>query len=96
MAECLKNGNRCPAFYECKQEGLAANGAGWQTTKIGDKVVTLARPAAARDRQRKLQQFCYYCLATPTGKKIGSKAQWTGTTPKWCPLGRGTEGENHD
>lgn len=24
MAECLKNGKACPAFYECKQERLAA------------------------------------------------------------------------
>lgn len=92
MAECLKNGQHCPAFYECKSEGLAANGGGWETFRIGNKMVTVVRPSTARGK-RTMQMFCYYCRATPTGKKIGSKAQWTGTTPKWCPLGRGPKEE---
>lgn len=35
------------------------------------------------------QKYCYYCLETPRTKKIGHAAQWSGSTPKWCPLGRG-------
>ena len=38
---------------------------------------------------KKLQRFCFYCLATPRIKKIGTVASWTGTTPPWCPKGRG-------
>ena len=96
MAECLKNGKACPAFYECKQEGLAANGKGWETIPMGNKAVTIARPGTAREKQRNMQIFCYYCLACPTGRKIENKAQWTGTTPKWCPLGRGPGVEEAD
>ena len=36
-----------------------------------------------------LQRFCLYCLSTPPIKKIGTVASWTGTTPPWCPKGRG-------
>lgn len=93
MAECMKNGATCECFYECKQEGLAANGAGWETVNINGVRVVKARPGMARSK-RTMEQFCFYCLAKPTGKKIANKASWTGTTPKWCPLGRGGE-ENH-
>ena len=37
---------------------------------------------------KNLQQYCFYCMATPRVKKIGDLAGWTGSTPKWCPLGR--------
>lgn len=35
-----------------------------------------------------LDQFCLYCMATPGVKKIAGVADFTGRTPKWCPLGR--------
>ncbi len=37
---------------------------------------------------RPMQKYCYYCLSTPRTRKIAHAAQWPGTTPKWCPLGR--------
>lgn len=37
---------------------------------------------------KKLQQYAFYCKATPGIKKIGDVASFTGNTPKWCPLGR--------
>ena len=37
---------------------------------------------------RPMQKYCYYCLGTPHTKKIAHAAQWAGSTPKWCPLGR--------
>lgn len=40
---------------------------------------------------KKLQQYCFYCMATPGVKKIAHAAQFTGNTPKWCPLGRDLE-----
>ena len=36
-----------------------------------------------------LDQYCFYCFATPKIRKIGNKASWPGSTPKWCPFGRG-------
>ena len=36
MAECVgKDGKRCPAFYECSQEGMDATGAGWEPVPHG-------------------------------------------------------------
>lgn len=37
---------------------------------------------------KNLQQYSFYCMKTPGVKKIGNLASWTGSTPKWCPLGR--------
>lgn len=37
---------------------------------------------------KNLQQYSLYCMATPGVKKIGAVHSWTGSTPKWCPLGR--------
>ena len=37
---------------------------------------------------KKLDQYCFYCTATPGIRKIGHLASWPGSTPKWCPLGR--------
>ena len=37
---------------------------------------------------KKLDQLCFYCKATPGVKKIADMASFTGSTPKWCPLGR--------
>ena len=90
MAECRKNGVDCPCFYECEEEGLAANGVGWETVAVNGIRVVKARPGTARGK-RVMERFAFYCLAKPTGKKIAHKASWTGTTPKWCPLGRGEE-----
>ena len=92
MAECMKNGVTCPAFYKCQKEGLVANGAGWETVEVDGQTVIIARPAVARaENQLTMQQYCFYCLARPTGKKIGTVAGWTGSTPKWCPRGRGED-----
>lgn len=91
MAECRKNGVDCPCFYECVKDGLVPHGAGWETIEVDGKEVIRARPAEARGRKRTMERFCFYCLAKTTGKKIGNKASWTGTTPIWCPLGRGEE-----
>ena len=38
---------------------------------------------------KELDQYCFYCLGTPRIKKIGHKASWPGSTPLWCPKGRG-------
>lgn len=35
-----------------------------------------------------MESNCYYCLGTPKTRKIAHASQWTGYTPKWCPLGR--------
>lgn len=37
---------------------------------------------------KSLDQYCFYCKATPGMKKIAGMASFTGSTPKWCPLGR--------
>ena len=45
-------------------------------------------------KNRKLDAYCFYCVSDKfaTGaRKIGSKASWTGRTPKWCPV----EEDNH-
>jgi|GEM_PF-1787706 len=42
-----------------------------------------------RFSEKRLERYCYYCLGTPRVRKIGHKAIWSGTTPKWCPRGRG-------
>lgn len=89
MAECRKNGVDCPCFYECKESGLTANGAGWEDIEADGEKIIRARPGKARGQKRAMDQYCFYCLARPTGKKIGHKARWTGTTPNWCPRGRG-------
>ena len=82
--KCLE----CPAFYRCNQEGLSAVADGWEDKDIDGKVVKCCRPAKGLSSKRTMEQFCLYCLAAPTGKKIGHLASWTGRTPKWCPLGR--------
>lgn len=41
-----------------------------------------------RMSMKELDQYCFYCLATPGVRKIGTVAGWTGRTPKWCPKGR--------
>lgn len=84
MFRCME----CPAFYEVKREGLAATGGGWEMKAIEGREVLCCRPAVRVGGKRTMDQYCYYCLAKPTGKKIGSKASWTGRTPGWCPIGR--------
>ena len=59
---------------ECRKDGVDCPHF-YKCTEEGDTV--------------QLQRFCFYCLATPRIKKIGTVASWTGTTPPWCPKGRG-------
>lgn len=82
--KCLQ----CPAFYEVTQENLIPTGAGWRNVQIDGKDVILCRPGTTIQKKRYMDKYCYYCLACTKGKKIGSKASWTGRTPIWCPLGR--------
>lgn len=84
MFRCKK----CPAFFEVKEDGLAAAAGGWVKKLIAGREILCCRPAPRLDAKRTMARFCYYCLAKPTGKKIGHKASWTGRTPTWCPLGR--------
>lgn len=82
-----RNCHDCPAFYECTEDGLNATEGGWVNKKLPEGgTVLCCRPATVRCGKRQMDRFCFYCLATPTGKKIGSKASWTGSTPRWCPL----------
>ena len=37
---------------------------------------------------KRLHPYSFYCMATPGVKKIAGLADFTGRTPKWCPLGR--------
>lgn len=37
---------------------------------------------------KKLEQHGLYCLKTPGVRKIARISDFTGRTPKWCPLGR--------
>lgn len=39
-------------------------------------------------REKQLKQYTLYCLKTPGVKKIAAIHEYTGRTPKWCPLGR--------
>lgn len=38
---------------------------------------------------QEMRQYAYYCLATPKGRMIAGKADYTGKVPLWCPLGDG-------
>lgn len=82
----------CPAFYKCDKEGISATAGGWEEKTIDNKPVNCCRPAASVGAKRTMTQYGLYCLATPTGKKIGHLASWTGRTPIWCPLGRNIGG----
>lgn len=64
---------------ECKKNGVTCPEF-YKCSKEGDVVASTGK---------KLQQFSFYCMATPRIKKIGTIASWTGSTPPWCPLGRG-------
>lgn len=81
-----RNCHGCPAFYECKEDGISATGGGFQTKEINGEDVVCVRPGTRLGIKRTMDRFCFYCLATPNGKKIGSKASWSGSTPRWCPL----------
>ena len=90
MAKCknYETGAVCPAFYEVLDPGLVPTGRGWENKTIDGKDVVCCRPGTTIQKKKTMDRFCYYCTATPKAKKIGSKASWTGSTPKWCPLGR--------
>ena len=66
------------AMAECRKDGVDCSDF-YKCTEEGDIV---------QNSGKKLQRFCFYCLATPRIKKIGTVASWTGTTPPWCPKGR--------
>ena len=34
---------------------------------------------------KKLDNYCLYCLSGKRPKKIADMASWTERTPKWCP-----------
>lgn len=93
MAKCVdyETGRKCPAFYEVKEPGLVPTGRGWENKEIDGKDVICCRPGRTVQKKKPMDQYCYYCLATPKTKKIGSKASFTGSTPAWCPLGRDPE-----
>lgn len=78
----------CPAFYEVTKDNMVATAGGWVHLNIDGKQVLCCRPALKLGSKRIMQRFCFYCRAMQMGKKIGSKASWTGRTPIWCPLGR--------
>lgn len=42
----------------------------------------------ANGREKLLEQHNLYCLKTPGVRKIAGVADFTGRTPKWCPVGR--------
>ena len=81
-----RNCHDCPAFYKCTEEGLSATGGGWADKEIDGQKVNCCIPAHKLGAKRTMERFCFYCLAKPTGKKIGHLASWTGSTPRWCPL----------
>ena len=41
---------------------------------------------------KRLSSFSFYCAGADLGRgvkyplKIGTKADWTGTVPRWCPI----------
>ena len=76
----------CRAFYECRKPHMKAAAGGWEEVQVDGQKVTLCRPGQARRGGREMTQYAYYCLATPTGKKIANMADYTGLVPKWCPL----------
>ena len=78
----------CPAFYECKHDNMKPTAGGWTHLSIDNKQVLCCRPAPVLGAKRTMQKYSFYCRAMPMGKKIGTKASWTGRTPTWCPLGR--------
>ena len=93
MARCVdyKTGERCPAFYEVKTSGVIPTGGGWENRVIDGKDMICCRPGTTVQKKKPMDLYCYYCTATPRSKKIGSKASFSGSTPKWCPLGRGSK-----
>ena len=92
MAQCIKykTGERCPALHECV--GGDEFTAGYKNEVIDGKDIQIRTAIDTGIAENvcggKLEQYCFYCMATKRGKKIGNKASWTGSTPKWCPLGR--------
>lgn len=93
MAKCknYKTGEVCPAFFEVREPGLVPTARGWENKTIDGKDVICCRPGTTIQKKKQMDQFCYFCTATPRAKKIGNKASWTGSTPKWCPVGRDPE-----
>ena len=77
---------KCPAFYECCTPHMKATAGGWKSERIDGKNVLLCIPGQNRHGGQEMRQYAYYCLATPKGKMIAGKADYTGLVPKWCPL----------
>jgi hypothetical protein len=53
------------------------------------KNVLLCIPDQNKHGGQEMRQYAYYCLATPKGRMIAGKADYTGKVPLWCPLGDG-------
>lgn len=77
---------KCKAFYECCKPHMKATAGGWKVEDIDGKKVLLCIPGQNRHGGSEMRQYAYYCLATPKGKMIAGKADYTGLVPKWCPL----------
>ena len=77
---------KCPAFYECEKGNINATAGGWEKKVIDGREMICCRPQEAAGAFRAMRQYAYYCLATPKGKMIAGKADYTGLVPKWCPL----------
>lgn len=97
MAQCknYKTGETCPAFHECDNANEYITGS--KSISIKNRSVSVRTTIigigklgnnAGKEAGGKLERYCFYCMATKRGKKIAHKASWTGSTPKWCPLGR--------
>lgn len=81
LTNCISRNHleRGTTMAECRKNGEQCPDF-YKCTTDGDTVVS---------SRKVLQQYCFYCMATPRIKKIGTIASWTGTTPPWCPRGRG-------
>lgn len=77
---------KCKAFYESCKPHMRATAGGWKVEDIDGEKVLLCIPGQNRNGGSEMRQYAYYCLATPKGKMIAGKADYTGLVPKWCPL----------
>jgi hypothetical protein len=68
---------------------MKATAGGWKPERIDGKNVLLCIPDQNKHGGQEMRQYAYYCLATPKGRMIAGKADYTGKVPLWCPLGDG-------
>jgi hypothetical protein len=77
--------NKCPAFYECGKGNISATAGGWEKKNIDGQELICCIPREAAGAFKAMKQYGFYCLATPRGKLIANKADYTGNVPLWCP-----------